>query len=403
MIFSKRNVSNVSINILFLIMFCSIRPWFVWNKSWFLYILATIFILCRLSITNFFLMDKKNVSLLFVAFFLYFIYDLLHAESLTILPVFFIRHIVLIFFVLLLSIEESKKLLDITIKFYSIILLLSILYYILFQLGFNLPFSYIEYFDNSTYPVFKNYYLFVLRDEISLFVRFQSIYLEPGHLGMISSFLLYLNKFCFRDWKNIVLVISIIMSFSLAAYILLLLGLCIFYVLKSKNKFKTLFFMLFLLMFLSFFSVVYSYNNSDSMMSKLIIERMMYDEQKGIAGNNRHSEEFLVYYESFLKTNKIWLGEGRENFDFAEGNSSYKCFVVQYGIIGTLLLFLFYFLMVIYSKNYFCLGFFLLIMASFIQRPYALWEMQICLFIASVISSKSITLSHKGNYAIYTT
>ena len=60
------------------------------------------------------------------------------------------------------------------------------------------------------------------------FPRFQSIFLEPGHLGMISSLMLYMIRYNMRSWQGIIIFLSSLLSMSLAAYMLLFLGMVIY-------------------------------------------------------------------------------------------------------------------------------------------------------------------------------
>lgn len=71
-----------------------------------------------------------------------------------------------------------------------------------------------------------------------------------------------------------------------------------------------------------------------------------------------------------------------------KGNSSYKVFIVQYGILGLVVLSVFFFVIVWYSKSSFVRGLLLLYVASFWQRPYALWEVELFLFISIALLAK---------------
>ena len=58
--------------------------------------------------------------------------------------------------------------------------------------------------------------------------RFQSIFLEPGYMASLLSFLLYAVKYNFKRWENVVILVAIIVSFSLAGYIITFTGYTIY-------------------------------------------------------------------------------------------------------------------------------------------------------------------------------
>lgn len=129
----------------------------------------------------------------------------------------------------------------------------------------------------------------------------------------------------------------------------------------------------------------------EAVFSKRIVERFEYNEEKGISGNNRTTASFDSYYAHFFQTGDCLLGVGKEEFLQATwgprsgGNSSYKTFIVQYGLIGIFLVFLFFSVYAYLHKSRSLLGLLLLYIASFWQRPYALWEVELFLFIGAAI------------------
>jgi hypothetical protein len=177
------------------------------------------------------------------------------------------------------------------------------------------------------------------------------------------------------------------MSFSLAAYVLLIMGYFIYEFVNGKKIYVKLIKLLFIITLLAGAGIYIYIKYSDSLVSQLIISRLEYDEDKGIAGNNRNSHFFDNYYKKkFYKNASTYIfGVGEDYYmeNLAGNTSSYKAFIVQYGLTGIVLLFIFYLSIVCESKSKLLFGLFVLYCASFWQRPYALWEMELFLFIGA--------------------
>ena len=83
--------------------------------------------------------------------------------------------------------------------------------------------------------------------------------------------------------------------------------------------------------------------------------------------------------------NDALFGIGDEEFAerFGSGNSSYKTFIVQNGIISLIFLFFLYCMLVRFYLSSIYVGLIILYIASFLQRPYALWEVELFLFMSA--------------------
>jgi hypothetical protein len=105
----------------------------------------------------------------------------------------------------------------------------------------------------------------------------------------------------------------------------------------------------------------------------------------------------------------IW-GAGPELFQekFFWGVGSYKGFFLTYGFIGIIPLFMFYFSMARSINSWPLFGLFVLYCASFWQRPYALWEMQIFLFMGAAevfrphkCKENNVISKNRGNKVVW--
>ena len=366
-------------------MLCSMKPWFVWDNPAILYILIVFFILTRLPFAR--RINKKHCVLLILCFILYTVVDVPHINDAKRFVEYIFRHFICTSLVILLLSEEKASLVKIFINFYAGVLLFSTIIYVLVILGMPI-YSYQVSINDPYYSWgFSNSLFLILPITSFPFPRFQSIFLEPGHLGMISSLMFYMIRYNMRSWQGIIIFLSSLLSMSLAAYMLLFLGMVI-YKLSFGNLLRTITFLLMILM-----TCTMAYNFfPNSYFSQAILLRLEYDEDKGFKGNNRISEDFEYYYNhKFYKTEHVLLGIGGDNISTISGeggNSSYKVFIVQYGILGLVVLSVFFFVIVWYSKSSFVRGLLLLYVASFWQRPYALWEVELFLFISIALLAK---------------
>ena len=192
---------------------------------------------------------------------------------------------------------------------------------------------------------------------------------------MISVFLVYANNFQFKTrpylWS---LLLGILFSLSLAAYILLIFAFLLHIRLKLRNI---------LVITIAFIAINYIVTHvwagGDNPVYELIYKRLEYDEDKGISGNNRTPAITDYYYDLIVKSGDIVFGKGSVYMGkmFHHGGiqgAGYKMFFMQFGIVGTILIFLFY-AVIAHSgiDRRYAYGFLLLYMASFVQRAYPYW------------------------------
>lgn len=393
-IIQRRIFSYTSVIFLILIMFQSSYVSFFWyGRGPSFFALYSFFFICRIPFYRFSL--NKYFCLSFLCITLCYITTLIHSNSIIDFASCFYK---IVFIFLVLQISESEK--EYTIKWITNIFAVLIgigliIFFLVNYLNINLPHSIIKYPDTlSSYADFNNYFFVLISNQDIIVHRFQSIFSEPGHLGMICSFILYLNKFNLKRINIILILLGLIMSLSLAAYLLLIIGIILFRISKSKNIMKMFLqgiVTLSIFISIGFFIATY-YKNT--LIYELIIERLEYDDDKGIVGNNRNSDYFEYYYDSHFYKNENWLlGIGNEKMAKANiigKSSSYKFFIVKSGILSIILLFLFYLSIACKEKSWYIFGFLLLYLASFLQRPYALWEIEFILFIcATAIQQKN--------------
>lgn len=383
-------LSEMSLAFLCIIMFYSMQIYILWGRSYVVYLVIFLFCAIRMCFLRH-TMSHRNFIACFLCLLMYSVLDLFHITDFPSLVVYVVRHVCLVWLVILLSDVEKERLVDVFTKIYVAIVGVSLLSFTLYSLGVDLPYTTVKYELSTGYSDFKCYPFLLIPNELGTVVRFQSVFLEPGHLGMISSLLLYVNRYRLKQLRVLILLLSVLVSLSLAAYVLLIIGAILHYIMNSKRALKRVVLSFVYLLLIFIVGISYYIYDPDSVFSQLIVERLDYSEEKGIRGNNRTSASFDSFYDGFFKTSDCLLGIDADVYSAkfggvsGGGNSSYKTFIVQYGLIGLFVLTLFYLIYTYLHKSRLLMGFLLLYSASFWQRPYALWEVELFLFIGVAI------------------
>ncbi len=379
--------SRISIWVAVIIAICSVQPWPVWNNNPAMYLSVLLF-LFRLPL----LIGHTHLSKrLPVAIVILVVYGLLYCQPGRILPytsfVSFFTKIVPLLLVVLFDPDEQKLFLRYFITTFAVIICVSFPFYLCHIFGFNLlPSTYLRH-PNPFYTVFDNYKLFVIMSDLGVFTRFSSIYAEPGHLGMISALLMYVTGYNVKHWRTDALGIAVIASFSLAGYVLMVLGFFLHMIATSRNM--TLIVARFAgLLVVMVAGYLYIENQaSNSHLAQAIVNRLEFDKDKGISGNNRNTDKFESMYKQFLKSDDVWLGENGDRVGkllYGTENSSYKIAIIQNGYVCLALLFLFALAMVMAYPSRLGWGMLLLIVISFWQRPYFLWGSQCFTYVSAL-------------------
>lgn len=249
---------------------------------------------------------------------------------------------IFIFFILLRSnIEILNRLSTVLCKAMALLLIPSMFFFLLYLLGFPLPGKSATY-GNDQYS-FTNFYFFMVDDRsLMLFIpRFQSVFLEPGHLGSATSLLLMTQFGQWKRWWNIVLIIASIISFSLAAYAIIIALMFLGLWVQRRNIVKHVVISVSLLATVTVGAIYY--NGGDNMLNALILARLEIDERTGdMVGNNRVDVDFEKEYDKFIVSSDAFFGRDMTKIARGSGNSGYRVFIYQNGLIGLFLLILFY-------------------------------------------------------------
>ena len=281
-----------------------------------------------------------------------------------------IIYALIVFILLFMKNVYKYSILHCFTKNLAIIILLSLpLYFIILLIGYLPSLGQITYEGAASIYKYYNYGILLINDFYHY--RFHSVFCEPGHLGMVISLLLYINKFDFRDKFVVILFIGLCFTFSLAAYVLCGLG---FLLIKIQNKVSILNVLTLSISCFIVFYMVRSYNDGRNLVNELIIERLEFDEERGISGNNRINYGARMSFINLTSSELFW-GIGKQaTEDLDAFGPGFQVFIMRYGIISYIIIFLFYLLTgmrTINKKEVF--GYIFLFFLLLLQRSYPFW------------------------------
>lgn len=299
--------------------------------------------------------------------------------------------------------EYKEKVLCYITKWYARIILYSLFIFFIVSVVPIPGFGNLEFYSQSQsnvegYATYINYIFYVKNLG---FTRFNGPFLEPGYVGMIGAFLLFANRFNFKKKENTIILISVLVSLSLAGWMLTLIGyiLNLFHIGKISIS-RLVFSLLFII---SFINIGQSYNGGDNMINNEILSRLEYDEEKGFSGNNRNTEGIKLLSIGIWATNAetILYGYPETAFyqfeDYELVGSGADKYLVHHGLVGILLVLSFYIYTISTAKDKkFALLFFIFVLFSFWQRCYAQWfSWIICFYYSTIIADRTKYIKNK--------
>lgn len=354
----------------------SLHPWFFWPLKDYYKVISGALAFGALVIDNSAnsrQLTRKGIAIPFIIFVLLTYILLLvngYAPTSYIIDVFTIT---VMFTLLRAEYPLLRKCVDFICKFMSVLLSVSLLFFFFHLIGFGMP-SRNAVFGDGQYS-YTNYYFFMIDDRFlsSLIPRFSSVFLEPGHIGGASALLLMTQIGKWKRWYNIVLWVATLMTFSLAAYVFMVA--IVFFGMWVQRKNIVGKFILVCTIIAAGVTAAFFYNGGDNMVHDLILLRLEVNEDTGnIEGNNRVSEEFEKEFDSYMASSDVLIGRDFSKANDSHGNSGYRVYIYENGLIATALVFLFYiFAFRFYRDVRFLLTSVTLALMVFWVRGYPMW------------------------------
>lgn len=293
-------------------------------------------------------------------------------------------------------IEEKGMVIDWLTKYLGIILLISCVAWLVHHYLFALPLWGI--FDGSAYKgrhyIYGNYFFFlelletnngdVIRYIAEGEKRFYSMFDEPGLIGTLSTFVLFANRYNWRNKWVLIISFANLFTFSVAFYLLTFLG----WATLRATSFKRFLTILFIVV--SIGALVFILFSNSDIIQKMVFERIL---SLGDDSLSNRTDYMLVKYlssDSFRYSTEVLLGIGATAFE-KQGfmGNSWMFFFLKYGLVGLFSVVGMYlsYLGKFSRDNIILLTLFLL---SFLNRPFLFSSWQILLFacMAGYLKSK---------------
>ncbi len=355
--------------------FASVRVWFFWSINETFPILCVALLVPSMLISNSMekpIYSRKDFFLPSILLGILLIYQrILQTESI-IAMVMVLPRLFVFFALFRLSSDYYESFATIIGKVFATIVGVSLFMFFLFHLGLSFPGRNVVYDD--TYS-FTNYYFFLIRDwaEVDFTIpRFHSVFLEPGHMGTTIILFLSTQIGKWKRWYNVVLIVALVFSFSLAGYGLMTILVFLHMWIKRKRILPKIIAIVCFIALLVGGSFVY--RGGDNMFNQLIVMRLQVkDSGDDIEGNNRVSPRFQAEFDSFIQSPDLFFGR-KINHDIMHGNAGYKVYVYTYGLVGFILCYLCYFAAMYKApdKRAF-IAMLILSLANFWIRAYPFW------------------------------
>ena len=377
----------------------SLNPWFMWSIGnyypvLFFGFLAGSYMVSRGMKENT-IFTRKDFVLPMMTLILFTIYERISMESNINAYIMLLFRYSFFYALFKLDLERLPKLATFICKMMALLLIPSILGFIIYLNGFPLPCRDVQF---SEFYSFSNYYLFMIPDSdiFIFFPRFISYFLEPSIIGSACAFLLFTQRGKWRKWYNITLLTTLLLSFSLASYIYLIVIMFFNSWTAGKKMFRKL--MAVVAILITATIITFTYNGGDNLMHDLIMLRLEVDDGE-LAGDNRVTGNFESDYNNFIKSSDVILGRKFEVTEF--GNAGYRVFFYENGIVGIILLLVFYSTSMMYSPNIRAVISALIIASLYFGvSAFMLWEnIYFSLFTAAYILQKK---KHNDENSLYT-
>lgn len=379
---SKVARDNYIALLLVAIVFFQNPPWFIWSVSYNLMAATSVvlFLSCVAKANGNFSCLSRSFPILLglVSFFI--VYSSIDAVR-------FSSVVTVLVFASLFFVNEADrvKALGVLTKVLSAIVSISLLAWLV-NLYLNiLPFEYVQYGEgkgDSENTILRNYYFF-LQLESDWNVRFYSVFDEPGVLGTLIGFVLFANKYNFKDKKNLIIFLGGLCTFSLGFYVMSVVG---YFVVFRKKAIKAL--VLFCVFCLALSVVAWE----SEVFNNLIVNRLIGYDEAGV--ESRTSDELNSAFQQYIGSAEIFLGKGTAFFldnPSLKAGQSYKIFFIEYGLVGAVLVILMYLSLARrLETGLLCIVIFIV---SFLQRPFMFTPGQVVIYSIVLASFKDSLLS----------
>lgn len=370
----KKTISTLFHFILFYQILMGPYAWITWYVP--VIIIYAVSILVTINYINAYKIKiDLTPKLVYLILIYYITWLLMNRESLFISSFLFVGHNLSL---LVLLVTRDKKALTFIQKGLFFIFVPSIILFLLFTI-FDYPSInfVVQYKTMGEYKFYNYFFLLKLIDDFDF--RFNSIFLEPGYLGLLCVFLLYVDNFNLKKKENVVIFIALLLSLSLAAYILIIIAFILRQWVLGKSL-KGIFIVSLALCSMVLFFL--NYNDGQNVVNGKILYRLTIDEGTGtFIGNNRFTSVTDDIYDKLWSNGEIYIGKGnsfvddynsKRDYESGISGAGYKIFFIRYGYVSAIFILLVYYLIGCFyiKKKRLALGYIILASVAFMQCAY---------------------------------
>ena len=247
--------------------------------------------------------------------------------------------------------NELQRISQILNKVFATFISISLGMFLLNLIGFGLPNLGKEIYNQYSFINYFYIYLDSINYGINSFVGFT---LEPGYFSLLLVCLLLLNEYNFNKKSTWLYVICLLFSLSLGGYLLGFVSFVLHNLLKAGNWKRRIIYIICIIGILSLIVTgVLNYNGGNNIIAEEILNRLAYDDELGIVGNNRENIIAKEIFDDVFYSPDIWMGIGVDRFKEATNIDgfdacSWRVFVIVYGAIYTVV---FFFLSICYFSK----------------------------------------------------
>lgn len=241
---------------------------------------------------------------------------------------------------------------------------LAVLLYPAILLGLPIGVQTVPFFNDEVETgVYLKWFIFgIVGDGQYGLPRLCGIFNEPGGLGTVAA-LLYSASYRYSSkFEKVSMLLAILLSFSLAGYLLIFMFYSIYYIRKGWK------FILPILALIAFVLIAPTIDWGNDFVNAFVGRFALTKE--GLEGDDRVSASFEVLYREFLQSNDFFFGKGA-TYGLNLGTSSYKSLFLQYGFVGFGIYFMFWLtaMLSVAKRDRDCLILLLIFIISLYQRP----------------------------------
>lgn len=166
--------------------------------------------------------------------------------------------------------------------------------------------------------------------------RYSGYFDEPGAMGLWGTFALLINKLILKNKKvEVLLIITLLFTFSLGFYATLVAYFILFYSIKVAKRYKVY--------SLIICTIVCYFIFTNNTINNLFFSRLKYDESTGtFAGNNRANQTELATY--YFKENYLFGLGAKQTVELQKKgkdvNDNYMSTFAKEGVLGSIIQFL---------------------------------------------------------------